>query len=633
MSDSIKHECGIAVVRLLKPLEYYQKKYGTSLYGLNKMYLLMQKQHNRGQDGAGVATIKLDPEPGKRYISRIRSNHPQPLKDVFTQVYDYFKDLTPEQLKDAESLKNNYPFTGELLLGHLRYATHASGSIEACHPLLRQNNWITRNLVMAGNFNMTNVDELFSKLIKLGQFPKEKSDTVTVLEKIGHFLDQEVEAQFQAYKKQGFKKAEITNKINESLDIESILKKASKRFDGGYALAGLFGHGDAFVLRDPNGIRPAFYYYDEEVVVVASERPAIQTAFNVRWNQVREINPGHAIIIKKNGTIQHEKIRTPLANQSCTFERIYFSRGTDRDIYLERKKLGEHLVNQVLKAIDYDLDNTVFSYVPNTAYTAFLGLRDGLEKHLDLVKKSRIQDIIDTDAPDKMTQIQKVLDKHVRSENLVVKDVKLRTFIADDSSRSELVSHVYDVTYGIINNEVDTIVLLDDSIVRGTTLKESIISMVSKLRPKKIIIVSSAPQIRYPDCYGIDMSIMGRFVAFNALVNLLEKNGQVEALQRVYIKCKKQEDLPKEEIKNYVSELYDLFTDVEISDEISNIVTPKGIKPEVQVIYQTVEGLHKSCPNHKGDWYFTGNYPTPGGFKVLNKAFINFIEKNNGRSY
>jgi len=633
MSDAIKHECGVALVRLLKPLDYYLDKYGTALYGLNKLYLLMQKQHNRGQDGVGVATIKLDPDPGRRYISRIRSNQSEPIKDVFTQIHGKFNDVTQEQLKDTTWLKKNIPFTGEVLMGHLRYGTHGVNTIEACHPMLRQNNWITRNLVLAGNFNMTNVDELFQKLVKLGQYPKEQSDTVTVLEKMGHFLDNQVEEQFKEYKNQGYKRAEITEKIADTLDVQSILRKTTKKVDGGYTLVGMLGHGDSFAIRDPHGIRPAYYYHDDEVVVVASERPAIQTAFNVLHTDVKEIKPGNAVIIKKNGQVTEEQVRPQNHQQSCSFERIYFSRGTDRDIYLERKKLGSSLAKEVLRHVDHDLENTVITYVPNTAETAYFGLVEGLEKYLDKQKNKQIRNLVSENPKDLEKKLCKILKQHVRSEKLIVKDKKLRTFISDGASRSELVSHVYDVTYGIINNDKDTIVLLDDSIVRGTTLKQSIISIVSRLKPKKIVIVSSAPQIRFPDCYGIDMSKMKEFVAFKALVALLKENDREHLLKEAYDKCKAQEHLPKEQVDNHVRSLYDEFKYEEISNKIAEIVTPEGLNVEVSVIYQTIEGLKIACPDNRGDWYFTGNYPTPGGTKVLNKAFINFMEGSDARPY
>ncbi|MBK9583049.1 MAG: amidophosphoribosyltransferase [Saprospiraceae bacterium] len=632
MSDSIKHECGLALIRLLKPLDYYHKKYGTALYVLNKMNLLLQKQRNRGQDGAGLVTIKLDTPPGTRFISRKRSNSPQYLKDLFDNIFANFQDLSKEQFNDPQWLKDNKPYIGELLLGHLRYGTHGANTIETVHPFLRQNNWITRNLVLAGNFNLTNVDELFAELLSFGQYPKEKSDTVTVLEKIGHFLDDEVQRLFNWFKSQGFTNLEINNMIADHLDIQRLLLRASRKFDGGYVMAGLIGHGDAFVFRDPAGIRPAFYYQDDEIVVVASERPAIQTSLNIRFNQVKELQPGHALIIKKNGLVSEELVKEPTKPTPCSFERIYFSRGTDRDIYLERKKLGELLADKILKAVNYDIENTIFSFIPNTAEVAFFGMIKGLEAKLNDIKSKKVlelsqQGLLTDEA------LANVLALAVRAEKLAVKDEKLRTFIADDASRNQMVSHVYDVTYGIVRNEVDTLVLIDDSIVRGTTLKESIIYILSTLRPKKIIIVSSAPQIRYPDCYGIDMSKMKEFVAFRALVELLEEDGKSGLLDDVLKRCIEEENKPVHEMQNQVQSLYAHYTDEQISAKISQLVTPENIAPEVQVLYQSIEDLHKACPNHNGDWYFSGNYPTPGGMRVVNRAFINYMRNNDERAY
>ena len=632
MSDQIKHECGLAMIRLLKPLDYYHKKYGTALYGLNKMNLLLQKQRNRGQDGAGLVTIKLDSTPGTRYISRRRSNSPQYLKDLFEGVFSHFSDITKEQLNDPVWLKDNKPYTGELLLGHLRYGTHGANTIETVHPFLRQNNWITRNLVLAGNFNLTNVDELFAELLSFGQYPKEKSDTVTVLEKIGHFLDDEVQRLFNWFKPEGYTNQEINGLIAEHLDVQRLLQRASRKFDGGYVMAGLIGHGDAFVLRDPAGIRPAFYYYDDEIVVVASERPAIQTSLNIRYFQVKELKPGHALIIKKNGTVTEELCKEPTLQTPCSFERIYFSRGTDRDIYLERKKLGELLADKILKAVHYDFENTLFSFIPNTAEVAFYGMVKGLEAKLNEIKNKQI---LALSQKGELTDVAlaKILAQSIRAEKLAVKDEKLRTFIADDASRGEMVSHVYDVTYGIVQNEVDTLVLIDDSIVRGTTLRDSIIYILSTLKPKKIIIVSSAPQIRYPDCYGIDMSKMKEFVAFRALVELLDQDGKMHLMQEVYDRCIEQEKLPIEQMENQVKFLYEQYTEEQISAKISELVTPENISPDVQVIYQSIEDLHKACPNNKGDWYFSGNYPTPGGMRVVNRAYVNYMKNNDERAY
>ena len=630
MSDSIKHECGMALIRLLKPLSYYHKKYGTPFYGINKLQLLLQKQRNRGQDGAGLATVKLNPILGKRYISRKRCVTNNYLEDLFKEVRRPFEGLSPKQLNDPKWLKENKPYIGELLLGHLRYGTHGDNSIETCHPFLRQNNWISRNLVLAGNFNMTNVDELFEELVQLGQYPKRKADTVTVLEKIGHFLDDEVQRLFNWHKPDGYSNQEINELIFENLDVRRILKRASKKFDGGYVMAGLIGHGDAFVIRDPGGIRPAFYYHDEEIVVVASERPAIQTAMNVHFSKVKELKRGHALIVKKNGKIREKKYIEQNKRTACSFERIYFSRGTDRDIYLERKRLGKQLTKTVLQAIDYDFRNTVFSFVPNTAESSFYGLVDGLEKCLNKRKQAQI---LNLGKELKTKKLKKILAQKVRIEKTVVKDAKLRTFIADDVTRGEMVSHIYDVTYGIVNNEKDNLVLLDDSIVRGTTLRDSIIKIAARLRPKRIIIVSSAPQIRYPDCYGIDMSKLGNFIAFKALIALLKENKKEPLIQTTYKQCKKQLLLSKKEMINPLIELYNEFTYEEISDKIAEMVAPKGTKPEVKVIYQKIAGLHKACPNNNGDWYFSGKYPTPGGFKVVNKAFVNYVEKRNERAY
>ena len=630
MSDQIKHECGIGLIRLLKPLEYYHQKYGSALYGLYKMQLLMQKQRNRGQDGAGLVTIKINPEPGKKYISRKRTNSPQYLRDLFVEVFKNFEGLTTSQLNDPVWLKQNKPYTGELLLGHLRYGTHGDNTIETCHPFLRQNNWITRNLALAGNFNLTNVDELFQELVELGQYPSEKSDTVTILEKLGHFLDDEVQRLFSFYKIDGCDNEEITERIVENLDVERLLRRACKKFDGGYVLGGLIGHGDAFMIRDRNGIRPAYYYADDEVVVAASERPAIQTAFNVRYRNIRELQPGHALIVKKNGTVSEVPYTEPGIRRACSFERIYFSRGTDRDIYLERKKLGELLSPAVMEAINHDFDNTVFSFVPNTAEVAFQGLVDGIANDQ---RKRLKQALLNQQAPLTEENINALMPTPLRIEKLAVKDEKLRTFIADAVARHEMVSHVYDVTYGIVKNDIDTIVLLDDSIVRGTTLHDSIIRIISRLHPKRIIIVSSAPQIRYPDCYGIDMSRMNDFVAFRALVELLNEHGMEELMFETYDRCKIANALPKEEITNEVKKLYAQFTDDEITQRIAKIVTPPDITCTVNIIYQTLDNLHKACPHHLGDWYFSGDYPTPGGNKVANRAFINYMEKLDVRAY
>lgn len=590
----------------------------------------MQKQRNRGQDGAGIATIKLNTAPGTRYISRKRSNAPQSIKDVFEGVFSHFEGLSSEQLKDVKNLKENYPYIGELLLGHLRYGTHGGNTIEHVHPFLRQNNWMNRNLVLAGNFNLTNVDEMFEELVQLGQYPKEKSDTVTVMEKIGHFLDDEVQRLHTWFKPDGHNNIEINDLIAENLDIQRLLRRASKRFDGGFAMVGMIGHGDAFVMRDPNGIRPAFFYQDDEIVVVASERPAIQTTFNIHVSKVQELTPGHVLIIKKNGKVSEVPYIEPREKKACSFERIYFSRGTDKDIYTERKMLGEQLATPILEMVKHDFENTVFSFVPNTAEFAFFGLVKGLH---DALNQKKAEQVLALGKNINVEKLNTILNKNVRVEKVTVKEEKQRTFIADEETRGEMVSHVYDVSYGIVHNEKDTIVLLDDSIVRGTTLRDSIIKIVARLRPKKIIIVSSAPQIRYPDCYGIDMSKLGDFVAFQAVVQLLHESGKEVLLKEVYENCKQQEKLPVDKITNQVKVLYDMFSYEEISKRIAKIVTPKNITPEVEVIYQTLEGLHTACPNHTGDWYFSGNYPTPGGNRVVNRAFINYMEGNNKRAY
>ena len=633
MSDPIKHECGVVMIRLRKPLEYYQKKYGTALYGLDKLYLLMEKQHNRGQDGAGVATIKLDVQPGKRYISRYRSNNNKPIKEIFDKINAKFWELSetqPEKLQDPVWLKENVSFVGELLLGHLRYGTFGGNNIEYCHPFLRQNNWKTRNLVLAGNFNLTNVDELFSLLVNLGQHPKEKSDTVTVLEKIGHFIDVENEEIFTKFKKDKLSNKEISGLIAEQMDIPRVLKRASKEFDGGYVMCGLVGHGDAFVLRDPAGIRPCHYYIDDEIVVVASERPAIQTAMNITFDQVKTLDPGSALVIKKNGDISFNEINKPLPRKECSFERIYFSRGSDADIYKERKKLGKYLVPKVLKSVDHDFKNTVFSYIPNTAESSYYGMIAGLNEELTKQQQAKILQLGKDITPEKLADIFKV---NCRAEMVPIKDVKLRTFISQDSGRDDLVAHVYDSVYGVVKRGEDNLVLIDDSIVRGTTLKKSILRIMDRLDPKKIVIVSSAPQIRYPDCYGIDMAKLGDFIAFVAAVALLKEGSKSHIINEVYELCKKQVSLPKGKIKNHVQKIYEPFTDDQISAKISELLKPTDINAEVEIIYNTVDNLHRACPDHLGDWYFTGNYPTPGGNKVVNQAFINYMEGKDVRAY
>jgi amidophosphoribosyltransferase len=633
MSDAIKHECGIALLRLKKPLQFYLDKYGTAFYGVNKMHLLMEKQHNRGQDGAGIANIKFDMEPGQRYISRTRSIAKSPIQDIFDQINGRFQQIqneNPENLKNIDYLKKHVGFTGELFLGHLRYGTFGRNSIESCHPFLRQNNWITRNLVIAGNFNLTNVDELFDVLVNVGQHPKEKSDTVTVLEKIGHFLDAENDELFQQYKKLGFDNLEVYNRISENLNLIKILQKASEDWDGGYAMAGLLGHGDAFVLRDPSGIRPAYWYEDDEICIVASERPVIQTAFNLKVENIKELKPGYALIIKKNGTVTEELINKPLSPKKCSFERIYFSRGSDTSIYNERKALGRLIVNKVLKAIDYDFDNSVFSFIPNTAEVSFYGLIKGLEEFLN---EEKIKQIIALGDKPSSEDVSKIIKQRARIEKIAIKDAKLRTFITQDDSRDDLVAHVYDITYGSVRPLKDNLIIIDDSIVRGTTLKQSILRILDRLEPKKIVVVSSAPQIRYPDCYGIDMAKMGDFIAFEAAIQLLVDTKRENIIQDVYKQCLSQVNLPKEQVRNYVKEIYAPFTDEEISIKIAQLLTPISMKSKVEIIYQSVENLHIACPDNLGDWYFTGDYPTPGGNKVVNKAFINWMEKRNERAY
>ena len=628
MSDTIKHECGIALIRLLKPLDFYKEKYGTAFYGINKMYLMLEKQHNRGQDGAGLASIKLDMQPGERYISRIRSNEAQPVQDIFTRINQRINEgfkANPSLKDDVTLQKRELPYIGEVIMGHVRYGTFGKNSIENVHPFLRENNWMYRNLIMAGNFNMTNVNELFQNLVRLGQHPKDKTDTVIVMEGIGHFLDDEVEELYRKLKEEGYTKQEASPFIAERLNIERILKRAAKYWDGGYAMEGMIGNGDAFVLRDPAGIRPAFYYQDEEVVVVASERPAIQTVFNVKYENIRELPPGNAIIIKKSGETAIKEILTPKVRKACSFERIYFSRGSDRDIYRERKMLGKLLFPRVAQAIDHNLKDTVFAYIPNTAETSYLGLIEEAEQYLNEQKAKQL-------AVAEKSEIPAILSQRVRTEKVAIKDVKLRTFITEDSSRDDLVAHVYDITYGSVQKG-DNLVIIDDSIVRGTTLKKSILSILGRLEPKKIIIVSSAPQIRYPDCYGIDMARLEDLVAFQAALALHKERGTYHIIKEVYEKCLTQVALSDDKVVNYVKEVYAPFTDEEISDKIRDLLLPKDFTSEVEVIFQTVDNLHKACPENLGDWYFTGDYPTDGGNRVVNRAFINFYEGNKERAY
>jgi len=632
MSDQLKHECGIALIRLLKPLEYYKEKYGTAFYGVNKMYLMMEKQHNRGQDGAGFASIKLDMDPGHRYISRVRSNAAQPIQDIFSQINERINasfKAHPEYIHDVAAQKEHIPYVGELLMGHVRYGTFGKNSVENVHPFLRQNNWMHRNLIIAGNFNMTNTHELFENLIKLGMHPKEKADTITVMEKIGHWLDDEVRKLYKKAKKQGMNKMQASPWIMEHLNVAKILRKSAKDWDGGYVMGGLIGHGDSFVLRDPAGIRPGYYYKDEEVIVIASERPAIQTAFNVPFEEVHEIEPGHAVIIKKDGQFSQKQILDPLERRSCSFERIYFSRGSDAEIYQERKELGRLVMPRVLDAIDHDTSNTVFSYIPNTAETSFYGMLDAAQNELNDQKNKAI---LKAGAKLDQKRLNEIQDLKIRTEKIAIKDVKLRTFITEDSSRDDLVAHVYDITYGVVKQE-DSLVIIDDSIVRGTTLKKSILKMLDRLEPKQIVVVSSAPQIRYPDCYGIDMARLEHLVAFQAALELHQERGSYQIVEEIYHAAKAELKVTDRPIINHVKKLYDPFTDQEISDKIAEIISDNEINSPVKLIFQKVDDLHKACPKNLGDWYFTGNYPTEGGKKVVNRAYVHFYEGNPERAY
>lgn len=632
MSESLKHECGIALIRLLRPISYYHEKYGSWHYGMDKLYLLMEKQHNRGQDGAGMVNIKIRLQPGQEYITRFRSNGQNPIAEIF----DKAGKASRKAMKEAPGgitpqwIYDHLPFSGELFLGHLRYGTFGRNSIEFVHPVMRQNNWKSRNLVLAGNFNLTNTDELFRKLLDLGQHPIAYTDTVTILEKVGHFLDEENQLLFRQYKNEGYSNRQISPLIEQNLDLRNLLERSSKDWDGGYSIAGLIGHGDAFVMRDPWGIRPAYYYHDDEIVVAASERPVIQTVMNIAGELVREITPGNALMIRKDGRVSEEMVRIPKKRASCSFERIYFSRGSDSTIYRERKELGRLLAPAILGVIGHDFENCVFSYIPNTSETAFYGMTQGIRDYLN---EWKIKEIRQRNGSLTDDQIKEILSAEPRIEKIAVKDVKLRTFIADEGSRHDLVAHVYDVTYGVIREYRDTLVIIDDSIVRGTTLRDSIIKILDRLHPLRIIVVSSAPQIRYPDCYGIDMTRLDSFIAFNAAISLLREKGMEETITNVYRKCKEQENLPREEIVNYVTEIYKPFTEEEISGKIAQMVSPEGCRAEVKIVYQSVENLHKACPNDTGDWYFTGNYPTPGGNRVVNASFINFIENREGRSY
>ncbi len=633
MSDAIKHECGIALIRLRKPLEFYQERYGSPLYGLKKLYLLMEKQHNRGQDGAGIASIKIDPTPGRNFIDRERSTDKQAIQRIFGAVDKAYANALikdPGSADDPKRLKEIMPFMGELLLGHLRYATHGTSGLENCHPRRRLSNWLTRNLVVAGNFNMTNVDELFELLVSIGQHPKERSDTMTVLEKIGHYLDMENERIAQIHRQLGYTERQITQVITEKLDVKQILVNSAIDFDGGYALAGLIGHGDAFVLRDPAGIRPCYWYADDEVVVVASERPAIQTAFNLRTEDVNELTPGHALIIRKDGSYNEALVREPEEKRSCSFERIYFSRGSDRDVYQERMALGRSVCPAILEAIDHDLENTVFSFIPNTAEVACYGMLKEMEDELDRVKEKRILELGPKPDP---TELRRILSLRPRLEKVAIKDAKLRTFITNDDDRDDMVAHVYDITYGTVRPGVDNLVVIDDSIVRGTTLKQSILRMLDRLEPKRIVVVSSAPQIRYPDCYGIDMAKMGELAAFRAAIALLKETDQQHIIDDVYQRALAMVGRPFAEQENVVRDIYEPFTAEQISDKIAEMLKPEGTNADITIVYQSLEGLHAACPDHRGDWYFSGNYPTPGGNRVVNRAFINYMEGRDVRAY
>lgn len=638
MSENIKHECGIAMVRLLKPTEYYQQKYGSAFWGLNKMYLLMEKQHNRGQDGAGIAAVKIDAPVGRPYIDRVRSKAAQPILDVFKKVNGDINAImaarpqTDDAQADLAWIRDNVPFASDIYLGHVRYGTYGGNSIESVHPFMRENITAAKTLVVAGNFNMTNVDFLYNRLVEMGHHPIAKLDTITVMERIGHFLDEEVDTLIARYKGEGLRGVDIARRVAEELDTRTVLIRAAKRFDGGFAIAGLVGQGDAFVLRDPAGIRPAFYYADDEVVVVASERPVIQTAFNVPMDSVREIAPGHALILHRDGRYETAQIMPPLEKKACSFERIYFSRGSDADIYRERKTLGRNLVAPVLEKIDYDLNNTVFSYIPNTAESSFFGLTEGFEEYLNERKAREISALIASGETPSEQRIHEILSCRIRSEKIAIKDAKLRTFITEDASRDDMVAHVYDVTYGVVRPQ-DNLVLIDDSIVRGTTLRQSIVRIMDRLRPAHLIILSSAPQIRYPDCYGIDMARLGDFIAFRAAIDLLRENDMESIIDRVYEKCKAQVGMEDAQVVNYVKDIYAPFTQEQISDKIAQLITAADIRARVSVVYQSIEGLHRACPEHRGDWYFTGDYPTAGGNRVVNQAFINFIEGRKERAY
>lgn len=623
--EQLKHECGVVMIRLLKPLSYYQEKYGTWMYGLNKLYLMMEKQHNRGQEGAGLACVKQKAEPGEEYMFRERALGTGAITEIFASVQSHFKDLTPEQLHDADYAQRYLPFAGETYMGHLRYSTTGKSGLSYVHPFLRRNNWRAKNLLLCGNFNLTNVDEVFARLTADGQHPRIYSDTYIMLEQVGHRLDREVERLYQQYKAEGRTGLDLTHAIEDHIDLTNVIRTSSKEWDGGYVICGLTGSGESFALRDPWGIRPAFWYKDDEIIVLASERPVIQTALNVPVEEVHELRPGQAVLVNKRGEMRVEQINQPKEEKQCTFERIYFSRGSDKDIYNERKELGRRLVAPILKAVNYDVEHTVFSYIPNTAEVAFYGMLDGFDTYLNHLKIKEIEAL--GHRPTR-SELDRILSMRIRSEKVAIKDIKLRTFIAEGNSRNDLAAHVYDITYGSLVPHQDNLVIIDDSIVRGTTLKQSIIKILDRLHPKKIVIVSSSPQVRYPDYYGIDMAKMSEFIAFRAAMELLEDRGMRDVIERAYKKSKVQEHLPKEKMVNYVKEIYEPFTDEEISNKMVEMLTKgEGIHAKVEIVYQTLEGLHAACPDHTGDWYFSGDYPTPGGVRQLNQAFINYIEK------
>lgn len=623
--EPLKHECGVAMVRLLRPLDYYERKYGSWMYGLNKLYLLMEKQHNRGQEGAGLACVKLQADPGEEYIFRERALGSGAISDIFSAVHENFRDLNPSSLHDAKYAQAALPFAGELYIGHLRYSTTGKSGLQYVHPFLRRNNWRAKNLVLCGNFNMTNVDEIFAKITATGQHPRRYADTYIMLEQVGHRLDREVERIYRECESEGLHGMDITNAIEERIDISNVLKTSSCEWDGGYVICGLTGSGESFAVRDPWGIRPAFWYMDDEVMVLASERPVIQTAMNVPAESIHELAPGQAIMVDKHGAMRIEQINEPRKYSSCSFERIYFSRGSDMDIYRERKKLGEILVPSILKAVDNDIENTVISFIPNTAEVAFYGMLEGLDNYLNELKVQRIEALGHN--PDH-EELEKILSMRIRSEKVAIKDIKLRTFIAEGNSRNDLAAHVYDITYGSLRRGIDNLVIIDDSIVRGTTLKQSIIGILDRLGPKKIVIVSSSPQVRYPDYYGIDMASLEQFIAFRAAISLLVRRGMKDVIREAYRKSKAQVGLKLEEMTNYVKEIYAPFTDEEVSEEMVRLLTPDGINAEVEIVYQTIEGLHTACPGQPGDWYFSGDYPTPGGNRLVNKAFIDYIENS-----